>query len=801
MAFGKVYCFGPTFRAEKSKTRRHLTEFWMVEPEMAFADLEDVKRVAEEMVVLRRAARARESQAQNLQVLERDTSKLETVKAPFPRMSYDEAVKKLQAKGSEIQWGGDFGNTDETLLTEDLDRPVMVDRYPGRDQGILFRRRIRSARGRAGRRRASRRKVTARSSAAGSASTICDLLLKRIEEHKLPREAFEWYLDLRKFGAVPHAGFGMGVERLVAWICGLEHVRETIPYPRMLYRTRPDPMRQCCIAIIGAPMDLGAGRRGVDMGPSALRLAGLDGRVRALGYEVQDLGNVAVDQPEAAPVRTGARTVSAADCANLHPPRRDGVPSGEGTASCLWCWEVTTRSRSGTVAGLSRAYPREGRKDRLIWIDAHADMNTPDTSPSGNVHGMPLACCIGQGPPELTRHLRIRSESAIRIMSRSLAEGRRSDERSRTFASAGVAAFTMREIDERGLRSVMDEAIERASEGTAGFHVSFDMDCGRSGRGSGVGTPVRGGLTYREAHLAMEILCDCGTLSGMEVVEVNPVLDVANQTADSELNWCCRRWERGFFETQNCRICTAAAAASMRCPCARRNRSSNALDPERYKWSDTSSPRTGSWNPRPIAPEPGGNPGIDVVFPVLHGTFGEDGTMQGLLEMADLPYVGPGVLASSAAMDKEVTKRLCVRPDCRVVDYAVVRRGAIRCGWPREAVRLSRCSSSPRIWDRLSGYPRRRTGGTEAAVTDARRYDNKVIVERAIVGKEVECAVLGNDQPQASTPCEILPFKEFYDYEDKYLLDKTEFDCLGPVIEDRTTNFAGTRPRLPGARL
>ena len=237
MAFGKVYCFGPTFRAEKSKTRRHLTEFWMVEPEMAYADLEDVKRVSEELVVYI-IGRVLENRRRELDVLERDITKLEAVKAPFPRMSYDDSIKKLQAKGSEIQWGGDFGNTDETLITDDLDRPLIVDRYPGEIKAFYFQpdpERPELALG---------FDVLAPEGygeiiGGGQRIHDLDLLLKRLEEHKLPREAFEWYLDLRKFGTVPHAGFGMGVERCVAWLCGLEHVRETIPYPRMLYRTRP----------------------------------------------------------------------------------------------------------------------------------------------------------------------------------------------------------------------------------------------------------------------------------------------------------------------------------------------------------------------------------------------------------------------------------------------------------------------------------------------------------------------------------------------------------------------------------
>ncbi len=237
MAFGKVYCFGPTFRAEKSKTRRHLTEFWMVEPEMAYADLEDVKRVAEELIVYV-AGRVLENRQEELKDLERDTSKLQNVKAPFPRMSYDEAVKILQSKWSEIQWGGDFGNTDETLLTQDFDRPVIVDRYPTEIKGFYFQpdeQRPELALG------VDIIAPEGYGEIVGGGQRIHDLALleKRLDEHHLPREAFEWYLDLRRFGTVPHSGFGMGVERFVAWMCGLEHVRETIPYPRMLYRTRP----------------------------------------------------------------------------------------------------------------------------------------------------------------------------------------------------------------------------------------------------------------------------------------------------------------------------------------------------------------------------------------------------------------------------------------------------------------------------------------------------------------------------------------------------------------------------------
>ncbi len=237
MALGKVYCFGPTFRAEKSKTRRHLTEFWMVEPEMAFADLEDVKQVAEGLVcfVVDRVLNNRQAE---LKALERDVAKLESVKPPFPRMTYDDAVRDLQAKGSEIQWGGDFGNTDETLLTEGLDRPVMVDRFPASFKAFYFQP------------APDREDVVlgvdfiapeGYGEIIGGGQRVHDLelLRRRLKEHELPEEAFGWYVDLRKYGSVPHGGFGMGVERFVAWMCGTEHIRETIAYPRMLYRTRP----------------------------------------------------------------------------------------------------------------------------------------------------------------------------------------------------------------------------------------------------------------------------------------------------------------------------------------------------------------------------------------------------------------------------------------------------------------------------------------------------------------------------------------------------------------------------------
>jgi len=237
MALGRVYCFGPTFRAEKSKTRRHLTEFWMVEPEMAYADLNDVMELAEDLVVSV-VQRVLEKRRPELRIIERDVSKLEAVQKPFPRISYDDAVKKLQAKGLPIEWGGDFGGPDETTLSEEYDRPVMVHRYPAAIKAFYMKpdpERADLALG---------VDVLAPEGygeiiGGGERLADLDLLLQRIKEHSLPQEAFEWYLDLRRYGTVPHGGFGMGIERVVSWICKLDHVRETIPYPRMLYRLYP----------------------------------------------------------------------------------------------------------------------------------------------------------------------------------------------------------------------------------------------------------------------------------------------------------------------------------------------------------------------------------------------------------------------------------------------------------------------------------------------------------------------------------------------------------------------------------
>jgi len=237
MALGRVYCFGPTFRAEKSKTRRHLTEFWMVEPEVAYANLEDVMTLAEGLVVSV-VERVLQNRKTELKVLERDVTKLESVKGPFPRMSYDEAAETLKKKGLPFEWGGDFGAPDETALSEGYDRPMFVYGFPSAIKAFYMKP------------HPDRPEVSLSVDllapegygeiiGGGQRLDDLDLLLQRIKEHELPQEAFEWYLDLRRYGSVPHGGFGMGIERVVTWICGIDHLREAIPYPRMIYRMYP----------------------------------------------------------------------------------------------------------------------------------------------------------------------------------------------------------------------------------------------------------------------------------------------------------------------------------------------------------------------------------------------------------------------------------------------------------------------------------------------------------------------------------------------------------------------------------
>jgi asparaginyl-tRNA synthetase len=236
-AFGKVYCFGPTFRAEKSKTRRHLMEFWMVEPEAAYVELEENNEIQENMIAYI-VKQVLEKKKNELKLLERDISKLELIKVPFPRISYDEAIDILKNNGSKIEWGDDFGGEDETILSQRYEKPVFVLRYPIKCKAFYMepdpqRPEVALC--------ADLLASEGYGEIIGGGQRIDDynLLEKRIKEHNLPRESYEWYLDLRKYGSVPHSGFGLGIERTVAWICGLNHIRETIPFPRMLNKIYP----------------------------------------------------------------------------------------------------------------------------------------------------------------------------------------------------------------------------------------------------------------------------------------------------------------------------------------------------------------------------------------------------------------------------------------------------------------------------------------------------------------------------------------------------------------------------------
>ena len=236
-AHGRVYCFGPTFRAEKSKTRRHLTEFWMVEPEIAFARLDDAVRIAQDLICAV-VGRVLETRKRELEVLGRDISRLEAVQAPFPWLHYDDAIALVRSKGSATAWGSDFGGTDETIIAEAYDRPVVVHRFPtqikafymepdpGRPE-LCLSADILAPEG------------YGEIVGGGERMSSAELLLQRIHEHQLPEEAFRWYIDLRRYGSVPHSGFGMGIERVVTWICGIDHLRESIAFPRMLYRIYP----------------------------------------------------------------------------------------------------------------------------------------------------------------------------------------------------------------------------------------------------------------------------------------------------------------------------------------------------------------------------------------------------------------------------------------------------------------------------------------------------------------------------------------------------------------------------------
>jgi arginase len=284
------------------------------------------------------------------------------------------------------------------------------------------------------------------------------------------------------------------------------------------------------IRVIGVPLDLGQSRRGVDMGPSAVRVAGLEMRLEELGHVVEDGGNVAVAMPE---------------------QKKIGDPHAkylkEITATCTKEAELVLKTLdsgivplvlggdhsigAGTVSGVAEFYHRQNQKIGLIWVDAHTDINTPDSSPSGNVHGMPLAAIMGLGPADLANIFnfspKVDPDNCVLVGVRDIDAIERENVR-----RAGIHVYTMRDIDERGMRNVMETAVRIAADGTAGYHVSLDMDWVDPEDAPGVGTPVRGGATYREAHLAMEIIADHGKMLSFEIVEVNPVIDEHNRTAE-----------------------------------------------------------------------------------------------------------------------------------------------------------------------------------------------------------------------------------------------------------------------------
>ncbi len=290
-------------------------------------------------------------------------------------------------------------------------------------------------------------------------------------------------------------------------------------------------MKDRKISILGVPMDLGRGRRGVDMGPSAMRIAGLEARLRALGIECEDLGNVPVAEYEGGDVEgTRARFLHAiaAACAELRDRVRGVLEKGRSPLVLGGDHSIAC----GTVAGISDFYHERGERTGLIWFDAHGDMNTPETTPSGNVHGMPLAAILGYGPEELTGLSRCRPavdpDKTVLIGVRSLDAGERELVR-----ESGILVFTMREVDALGMRKVTERALDVVTRGTAGFHLSFDLDGLDPQIAPGVGTPVRGGIEYREAHLFLELVAESERLLSLEVTELDPILDVRNRTAET----------------------------------------------------------------------------------------------------------------------------------------------------------------------------------------------------------------------------------------------------------------------------
>jgi arginase len=283
------------------------------------------------------------------------------------------------------------------------------------------------------------------------------------------------------------------------------------------------------VRILGVPLDLGQARRGVDMGPSAVRAAGLNAAIKGLGHQVEDAGNVHVKIPEEQ--HFGDRHAKylneiAETCREVAEHVRQTLEAGFFSLSLGGDHSIAI----GTIAGVAKFHRDRGQAVGCLWIDAHADMNTPETSPSGNVHGMPFAALLGYGPEELTKIAgfapKLEAKHCVLIGARDLDARER-----RIVKDSGVNVFTMRDVDEQGMRGVMEKSLALATEGTAGFIVSWDMDVVDPAEAPGVGTPVRGGVTFREAHLAMEMIADSRKMVSLELVEINPIIDVHNKTA------------------------------------------------------------------------------------------------------------------------------------------------------------------------------------------------------------------------------------------------------------------------------
>src|SRR6266446_4304377 len=428
MALGKVYTFGPAFRAEKSKTRRHLTEFWMLEPEAAYVELDEVMALGEGLVsaIVQSVVK---NKSRELETLKRDARKLENVKPPFPRISYEEAVAVLNKHGNPAKFGDDFGGDEETIISSAFDRPVMVHRYP------------------------------------------------------VAIKAFYMQPDTQRpdlalaFDVLAPEGYG---------------------------------------EIIGVPMDLGQSRRGVDMGPSALRGAGLQAAIKKLGVQVEDIGNLSVKQPEEMPIgekRAKYLQEIAETCGDIAAAVEKSFAVGFLPLVLGGDHSIAV----GVAAGVANHFRKDKKQIGYLWLDAHGDMNTPESSPSGNVHGMPLAAIMGYGAPELVDLLGFKPKAEpsniVIVGARDLDAQER-----KIVKKSGVHVFTMRDIDERGMRDVMSEALKYAMDDTAGIAVSLDMDFVDPADAPGVGTPVRGGVTYREAHLAMEMIADTESMVSLEVV-------------------------------------------------------------------------------------------------------------------------------------------------------------------------------------------------------------------------------------------------------------------------------------------